>query len=182
MPKTEKICPVCGISSKALHLHQRKHDKEIKAKIKEYAEKPFEAVEPVTQPVAEPTHLEPEPMQKEVETMQPEGQDIPLTPEMAETPTEKEEVTNTQNCEYFLEMSFNGEVYQAYTNNLDISIQSFAKPVLTEMFCKIAKNNQGDPFVKKLTLVQAKQLFNDPQNREIFLNLYYGLYGKSEKS
>ena len=163
MPKQEKICPVCGKSSKALHLHMRKHKAETKPNV--------EAVEPVTQPVAEPTHLEPEPTQQV-------AQDIPLTEDMANTLAEKEEVTNVNGCEYFLEMSFNGEVYKAYTNNLDISIQSFAKPVLTEMFVKIAKNNQGDPFIKKLTLVQGKLLFNDAQNREMFLGLYYGLYGR----
>jgi len=156
MPKQEKICPVCGKSSKALHLHMRSHKTEQKPKV--------EAVEPVIQPVAEPT--------------QSVAQDIPLTEDMANTPAEKEEVTNVNGCEYFLEMSFNGEVYKAYTNNLDISIQSFAKPVMTEMFVKIAKNNQGDPFIKKLTLVQGKLLFNDAQNREMFLGLYYGLYGR----
>lgn len=109
----------------------------------------------------------------------------PITQEVLDTPLEvigipQEPVTNINNCEYFLELQFNGETMQCYTNNLDISIQSFSKPVLTECFVKIAKNNQADPFVKKLTLVQAKQLFNDPQNREMFLGLYYGLYGRPQ--
>jgi hypothetical protein len=158
MPKQIKICPVCGIGSKALHLHMRKHKTETKPNV--------EAVEPV---VAEPIQTEPL-----------EGKDIPITPEMTETPAEVGPVTNVNNCEYFLEMSFNGETLQCYTNNLDVSIQLFSKPVLTEMFVKVAKNNQGDPFIKKLTLIQAKQLFNDPQNREMFLGLYYGLYGKPQ--
>jgi hypothetical protein len=127
-------------------------------------------VEPVIQPVDEPTHLEPEPTQ-------PEAQDIPLTEEMLNTP--QEPVTNINNCEYFLELQFNGETMQCYTNNLDISIQSFAKEVLTEMFVKIQKGQAE--FIKKLTLVQARMLFSDAQSREIFLQTFYGLYGQPTK-
>jgi|ERR1035437_152598 hypothetical protein len=168
-----KKCEICGVESKALHLHMKKHENENKkVEVKETYNKDGELKKveangvQIFPPVAEP--------------IQPEGQDIPLTEDMAEAPAEKEELTNVNSCEYFLELQFNGETLQCYTNNLDISIQSFARPALTEMFVKIAKNNQGDPFIKKLTLVQAKQLFSDPQNREIFLELYYGLYGRPQ--
>ena len=91
---------------------------------------------------------------------------------------QQEEVKNVNNCEYYLEMSFNNETLKCYTNNLDVSLQSFAKPVLTEMFVKIQKKQSE--FLKRLTLVQAKMLFNDAQSREIFLENFYGLYGRPQ--
>jgi hypothetical protein len=110
------------------------------------------------------------------------GEDIELKKEVLETPIEEKEpeLTNVNNCEYYLEMQFNNETLKCYTNNLDISIQSFAKEVMTEMFVKIVKGQSE--FLKKLTLVQARMLFKDAQSREIFLETFYGLYGRPQNT
>lgn len=121
---------------------------------------------------------------KKVESLQkiPEllqGEDIELTKEIIETPPEApkdEPITNTNNCEYHLIMQFNNETYDCFTNNLKISILSFAREVFTEMFVIIKKGEAT--FEKKLNLIQAKKLFNDMQSLEIFLETFYGLYGR----
>jgi len=156
MPKQEKICPVCGISSKALHLHMRKH-KGIKVgtTFKESAENIAEAI-----------------------SAPPEGQDIPLTPEIAEAQAEKEEVKNVNNCEYRLTLVLNGETLDCFTNNLKVSLLSYARPITTEGFITIRKGTAE--FVKKMTLIQLKQLFADPQSLDIFLEGFYGLYGRPQ--
>lgn len=100
---------------------------------------------------------------------------INITDEVEPEPVE--EVTNINNCEYYLEMSFNNEVYKAFTNNLKVSILSFGgKEPLTEGFVTI-KKGQAE-FTKKLTLIQLRQLFKDAQSLEIFLSTFYGLYGQ----
>jgi len=92
-------------------------------------------------------------------------------------PEPKEEpITNVNNCEYRLTLQFNNETYDCFTNNLKIGILSFAREVLTEMFVKITKGQAV--FEKKLNLTQAKMLFNDMQSLEIFLENFYGLYGR----
>ena len=91
-------------------------------------------------------------------------------------PEPVEEVTNVNNCEYRLTLQFNNETYDCFTNNLKIGILSFAREVLTEMFIKIEKGQAV--FEKKLNLTQAKMLFNDMQSLEIFLETFYGLYGR----
>ena len=104
--------------------------------------------------------------------------DVELTKEVVETPQDDlEPVINVNNCEYFLSMTFNADTFQCYTNNLKIGILSF-KPfqVSTEGYIKIQKNGSG-AFEKKLTLIQLKQLFDDMQTLEIFLNTFYSLYG-----
>jgi hypothetical protein len=155
MPKQIKICPVCGISSLALHLHMRKHKTETKPKV--------EAVEPV---VAEPIQTEPL-----------EAKDIPITPEMTETPAEAEPVTNVNNCEYQLILNINNEKLECFTNNLKVSILSYARPISTDGFITIKKGATTE-FVKKMSLIQLKQLFADPQSLEIFLSSFYSLYGQ----
>lgn len=87
-----------------------------------------------------------------------------------------EPITNINNCEYRLTLQFNNETYDCFTNNLKIGILSFAREVLTEMFIKIEKGSAI--FEKKLNLTQAKMLFNDMQSLEIFLETFYGLYGR----
>src|ERR1035437_5540191 len=55
-------------------------------------------------------------------------------------PEPVEEVTNINNCEYYLEMSFNNETQKCFTNNLKVSILSFGgKEPLTEGFITIKK-------------------------------------------
>lgn len=101
--------------------------------------------------------------------------DITLTDEAVST--QPEPVTNVNNCEYHLIMEFNNKKYECYTNNLKIGILSL-KPheVLTEMFITIKKGSAE--FIKKLTLIQARQLLNDNQNLDIFLDTFYSLYGQ----
>jgi hypothetical protein len=98
-----------------------------------------------------------------------------VVPETPEEPKE-EPITNVNNCEYRLTLQFNNETYDCFTNNLKIGILSFAREVLTEMFIKIEKGSAI--FEKKLNLTQAKMLFNDMQSLEIFLETFYGLYGR----
>ncbi len=150
-----KICKVCGTESKALHMHMKKHVKELADK-----ENILENENPL------PEHA------KTVE-------DIELTKEAVETAPEPEVVTNTQNCEYHLIMQFNNAKSECFTNNLKISILSY-KPtqVLTEGFITIKKGSAE--YIKKLTLIQARQLFQDNQQLEIFLSTFYSLYGQPQ--
>jgi hypothetical protein len=161
MPKQIKVCPVCGISSKALHFHLKKHtQEEIEvAAFKSQVEANASAIKPV-EPISEPL----------------EGKDIPITPEMTETPAEVEPVTNVNNCEYQLILNINNEKLECFTNNLKISILSYARPVATDGFITIRKGTAE--FVKKMSLIQLKQLFADPQSLEIFCEQFYGLYGR----
>lgn len=87
-----------------------------------------------------------------------------------------EEAPNSNNCEYYLIMQFNNETLDCWTNNLKISMQSFGRDVLTEMYITIRKGNSE--YLKRLTLVQGKKLFNDEQSLDIFLDTFYGLYGQ----
>lgn len=85
-----------------------------------------------------------------------------------EVPSEQDQ----NNCEYQLIMHFNGETFQCWTNNLQISILSF-KPVEvhTEGYIKIIKGTNF--YERRLPLVNMRKLFNDPQTLEIMLaNLY----------
>lgn len=107
------------------------------------------------------------------------GTTNPAVPLEVETPPKEpkeEPITNVNNCEYRLTLQFNNETYDCFTNNLKIGILSFAREVLTEMFIKIEKGQAV--FEKKLNLTQAKMLFNDMQSLEIFLETFYGLYGR----
>jgi hypothetical protein len=187
MPKQIKICPVCGKSSKALHLHQRKHDKENKLKEMQESIEGVEAIKanpPLSSSQPSPDLEKPLPdLEKplpDLEKPLPDlvGQDIPLTADMAETPAEKEEVTNVNGCEYRLTLVLNGETLDCFTNNLKISLMSYARPIATEGFITI-KKGQAE-FVKKMTLIQLKQLFADPQSLDIFLEGFYGLYGRPQ--
>jgi len=106
-------------------------------------------------------------------------EDIKLTQEVLDAPLPTEPAVNTNNCEYYLKLQFNNETLDCYTNNLKISFLSLARPVMTEAFITIKKGDAE--FLKKVTLVKIRQLFNDNQALDIFLNTYYSLYGRPSK-
>ena len=159
-----KTCNICGGEFKNLGSHLKKHGKAVVKLAEEHILKPArdgllgEEVR-VALPVAE--------MQI----------DIPLTEETVTTQPEQDPVTNVNNCEYHLIMEFNNKKFECFTNNLKISILSY-KPseVLTDAFITIRKGNAE--FIKKLPLIQARQLLNDNERLDIFLDTFYGLYGQ----
>lgn len=80
-----------------------------------------------------------------------------------------QELPNENNCEYHLTMHFNNEKFECFTNNIGVSILSF-KPVTlsTEGFIKIEKGNAV--WERKYPLIKLRQIFNDEQTMELFLN------------
>lgn len=166
-----KICTVCGVESKALHLHMKKHAKETTTPgfdIKSTIEKAQESIK---------ENYDNPPMPEALK----DGHNIPLTEEALNNSAEPEEkVSNVNNCEYRLTMNFNGQVFDCFTNNLKISMLSF-KPtqMLTEGYIKITKGTAV--FERTLTLIKLKQLFADEQSLDIFLETFYSLYGRPSK-
>ena len=75
----------------------------------------------------------------------------------------------TTTKEYSLWIKFNGIEKRKRTNDLNTTIKELKPDWLhTEVYFKVKKN--GVTSERHLNLIQAKRVFNDDFNREVFIN------------
>lgn len=76
---------------------------------------------------------------------------------------------------YQVTVSMNNEALECETEDLkQVFLEFKPSDVHTEAYITIVKD--GSDFTKKLSLTDAKKLFGDEQQLDIFLNTYNSLY------
>ncbi|MCK4518291.1 hypothetical protein KAT92_05945 [Candidatus Babeliales bacterium] len=75
----------------------------------------------------------------------------------------------TKEKKYEIKMMFNGKVHKEKTDSLDKTIKGFAPAqMFSEMYVEARKGDMLSE--RRVTAVQARKIFADPIERQIFIN------------
>ena len=75
----------------------------------------------------------------------------------------------TKEKKYEIKMMFNGEVYKEKTNSLDKTIKGMApEQIFSDVYVEASKGDMLSE--RRLKAVQARKVFADPIERQIFIN------------